>query len=306
MKLIRPNSKISLLLSKPQRPITLDEPHTKSKLGSNYDTGWSRRYGVRLIRAMLLDAVVRPGVELIASPEIKNQDRIDHLSAPVIFAANHSSHLDTPVMLSTLPAKFRHRCVVGAGADYFFDKRWKAILWSGVLSAIPIERSKPSRRAGELAVDLVKEGWNLLIFPEGGRTPDGLGQQHKTGVAQLAIRTRAPIVPIYLEGTYEILNKTSKRFKPGTVTASYGSPIYASDTDELWIANSEGRSDHHVDCVRAADADRNHSQAASIRGVAIGAYHHSARKGVLLDHDLVDNAGSGLPKSNPVLCGDGP
>ncbi len=232
MKLISPNSKISLLLFKPQRPTTLDEPPAKSKLGSNYDTGWSRRYGVRLIRAMLLDAVVRPGVEVIASPEIKNQDRIDHLSAPVIFAANHSSHIDTPVMLSTLPAKFRHRCVVGAGADYFFDKRWKAILWSGVLSAIPIERSKPSRRAGELAVDLIKEGWNLLIFPEGGRTPDGLGQQHKTGVAQLAIRTGAPIVPIYLEGTYEILNKTSKRFKPGTVTASYGAPIYASDSDD--------------------------------------------------------------------------
>ncbi len=232
MKLMRPNSKVSLLLSKPLRPITLEEGPSRSKLGSNYDTAWSRRYGVRLLRAMLLDTIVRPGVEVIASPEIKNQDRIDHLSAPVIFAANHSSHLDTPVVLSTLPARFRHRCVVGAGADYFFDKRWKAILWSGVLSAIPIERSKPSRRAGELAVKLVKDGWNLVIFPEGGRSPDGLGQQHKTGVAQLAIRTNAPIVPIYLEGTYEILNKASKRFRPGKVTVSYGAPIYASESDD--------------------------------------------------------------------------
>ena len=48
----------------------------------------------------------------------------------MIFAANHASHVDTPLLLSVLPDRWRHRTVVAAGADYFFDKRWKAVLFA--------------------------------------------------------------------------------------------------------------------------------------------------------------------------------
>ena len=126
---------------------------------------------------------------------------------PVIFAANHASHLDTPLLLTTLPARFRHRTVVAAAADYFFDRRWKAVLWSFTLAAIPIERARVNRRSAEVASDLLGDNWNLVIFPEGGRTPDGWAQEFRGGAAYLALRTGAPVIPVYLHGTRHILPK---------------------------------------------------------------------------------------------------
>ncbi len=120
---------------------------------------------------------------------------------PVIFAANHASHVDTPLLLSCLPLRFRHRTVVAAAADYFFDRRWKADAWSFLLAAIPIERTKVNRRSAELAAELLDDEWNLVIFPEGGRSPDGWGQDFTGGAAYLAVRTGRPVVPVHLDGT---------------------------------------------------------------------------------------------------------
>ena len=93
------------------------------------------------------------------------------LDGPVIFAANHASHVDTPLLLSCLPLRFRHRTVVAAAADYFFDRRWKADTWSFLLAAIPFERNKVNRRSADTGRRLLADGWNLVIFPEGGVRP---------------------------------------------------------------------------------------------------------------------------------------
>jgi len=107
----------------PQWPPSLPRPLPPSSLGAEYDTGWARREPVRVARAVLLDSVARGAVKVLASPRVSGLDRIAGLEAPAIFAANHASHLDTPLVLSILPPRFRHRTLVGAGADYFFDTR---------------------------------------------------------------------------------------------------------------------------------------------------------------------------------------
>ncbi|MGC8464688.1 MAG: lysophospholipid acyltransferase family protein, partial [Acidimicrobiales bacterium] len=219
-------------LSKPQWPTSVQLNRKISKLGPNFETDWSRRYGVRLFRAVVLDNFVRPSVKFVASPEVFGEDRLIDLPTPVIFAANHSSHIDTPLLLSLLPDRYRHRCVVAAGADYFFDRRWKAYIWSGLLGAIPIERQKVNRRSGEVASKLLSEKWNLLIFPEGGRSPNGLGQEFKRGVAQLAVRSGRPVVPIYLEGTFEIYGKNSSKIKPGKSRVNFGKPLTVEDGED--------------------------------------------------------------------------
>lgn len=219
-------------ITKASLPGTLDQEKKKGNIGASFNTSWSRRYPARLARAIILDNLVKPLTKVVASPDIFGEDRLEGLEAPVIFASNHASHLDTPIILSMLPDKFKHRCVVGAGADYFFDRRWKAYLWSGTLGAIPIERMRVSRDSAETATQLLSDKWNLLIFPEGGRTPDGLGQSFKGGVAQLAIKVGAPIVPIYLEGTFELLGKTSSRMKMGKTRITFGKPIHPDATSD--------------------------------------------------------------------------
>ncbi|MCH7789978.1 MAG: 1-acyl-sn-glycerol-3-phosphate acyltransferase [Acidobacteria bacterium] len=140
-------------------------------------------------------------MSLIASPERAGLDRLEDLEGPAIFVANHHSHLDTALMLSTLPDPWRHHIVVGAAADYFFGSPITGALSAFAIGAIPIERSKVGRRSANLARDLIDDGWSLLLFPEGGRSPDGWGQPFRGGAGYLAVRCGVPVVPVHIVGT---------------------------------------------------------------------------------------------------------
>jgi 1-acyl-sn-glycerol-3-phosphate acyltransferase len=197
-----------------------------SRLGADYDTAWARRYPARLARLAILEGVLRPAVALLGAPERAGIDRLHGLTdGPVVFAANHHSHLDTPVLLTSIPEPWRHRIFVGAGADYFFRTRFTAAASALAVSAIPIERTKVTRRSANQAAALIDDGWSMLIFPEGGRSPDGWGQPFRGGAAYLADRCGVPVVPVHLEGTGAILRKGAKRLTPAHVRVTYGDPL---------------------------------------------------------------------------------
>jgi 1-acyl-sn-glycerol-3-phosphate acyltransferase len=176
--------------------------------------------------------IARAVTEVTCRPVVRNADRIEALEAPAIFVANHHSHLDTTLLLTALPRPWRHELVVAAAADYFFDTPTKAALAAWAYGAVPMERRKVSRRSADRAASLIEQGWSLLIFPEGGRSPDGWGQEHKGGAAYLGVRCGVPIVPIHLEGTGRVLPKGSNRPEPGTVTINLGAPLHAADGED--------------------------------------------------------------------------
>ena len=213
-------------LGAPTWPTAVPRPRTRSGLGVNYDTEWARRYPVRLARAAWTEVVTRPVMAAVAQPSVEGLDRLDHIAAPVIFASNHSSHLDTPLVLSVLPDKWRHKIVTLAAADYFFDSRLKAIYFAFSLNAVPIERARVSRDSADRAEELLAEGWNLLIFPEGGRSPDGWGQEHRGGAAWLAARSGRPLVPLHIQGTGRLWPRGAKRIYTGKTKVTFGAPIY--------------------------------------------------------------------------------
>ena len=93
-------------------------------------------------------------------------------------------------MVRAVPFTWRKRLVVAAAADYFFDKRWKATLSALSLNAIPIDRESTGRRSADMIRELVDDGWSLVIYPEGGRSPDGWGQTFKGGAAYLSASHR--------------------------------------------------------------------------------------------------------------------
>ncbi|MGH9075310.1 MAG: lysophospholipid acyltransferase family protein, partial [Acidimicrobiales bacterium] len=191
-------------------------------LGVDYDTAWARRYGVRLLRAVLLDDVVRPGIQVLTRPRVGGLDRLQGVDPPVILAANHQSHVDYPLVLVSLPPRLRYRTVVAAGADYFFDRRWKAALSAAVIGAIPIERRRANRRSTELPASLLADGWSVIIFPEGGRSPDGWAQPFHGGAAYLATRLGVPVVPLHLKGTGRIHAKWRPGLHRGTTRVTFG------------------------------------------------------------------------------------
>lgn len=218
--------------SAPSWPESLTRPAPERGLGADYRTEWARRYPSRLLRALLLDDVTRPLAHFVASPEVRGAEVLELVRPPAIFVANHSSHVDTPLLLSILPARFRHHTVVAAAADHFFDRRWKAHLWALALAAIPIERQRVNRRSAELAAELIEDGWNLLIYPEGSRSPDGWFGEFRGGAAYLAKRTGCPVVPVHIHGTYRILPRDGKRLRRSPTRITFGTPLSSEPTED--------------------------------------------------------------------------
>lgn len=216
----------------PTWPSSLEREPPARGLGAEYTTGWARRYPVRLARAMVVDNVTRPLAHLLAVPEVRGEELLRLVEPPAIFVANHASHIDTPLLLSLLPQPFRHRTVVAAAADHFFDRRWKAHLWAGALNAIPIERHRVNRRSADVATRLVDEGWSLVIFPEGGRSPDGWFQAFRGGAAYLAVRTGRPVVPVHLGGTWRVLPKEGRGLRRGHTSVRFSAALTADDGED--------------------------------------------------------------------------
>jgi 1-acyl-sn-glycerol-3-phosphate acyltransferase len=221
----RGESLVSFLVRAPSRPGAIRPVPPERRTGVDYPTAWARRYPVRLARAVLTDNLTGPVARGLCSPTIEGREHLDVLEGPAIFTANHASHLDTALVLACLPANVRHRTVVAAAADYFFDRRWKGALWAFSLNSIPMERVRVNRRSADIAAGVIEEGWNLLVFPEGGRTADGWGQEFKGGAAYLAKRCGVPLVPVHLSGTRAILAKGSGRLRPGHTDVRFGRPM---------------------------------------------------------------------------------
>ena len=225
-------SGLRFVTGKPTRPVSVGAVVPERKLGTDYDTAWARRYPVRLARAIVLDDFSRPVLRVAMSPRVIGLEHLDPVDGPMILAANHASHLDTALLLSILPSWLRHRTIVAAAADYFFDRRWKAAMWSFGLGAIPMERSKVNRRSADLAAELVNDGWSLIIFPEGGRTPDGWGREFKGGASYLAKRCGVPVIPVHIRGTRAVLAKSSSRFRPGSTEIRLGDALRPEEGED--------------------------------------------------------------------------
>lgn len=224
--------RVEFPLRAPTVPAGVEPPRKEPTSGAYYDTDWARKPAARAARFVLQEAVSRPLAQAIADPRSHGLDRLRGVEAPVIFAANHHSHLDTGVLLASLPLQFRRKAFVVAAADYFFTNRVASVASALALNAIPFERQKVTRRSANLAAELLDEGWNMVIFPEGGRSPDGWGQRFEGGAAYLAVRCGVPVVPVHLWGTGRILPKGAKRVRPGAVEVTFGHPMWPGENDD--------------------------------------------------------------------------
>lgn len=147
----------------------------------------------------------------------------EHLptSQPVIYAANHLSAIDIPVLYAKLPNQFR----IMAKQELF---RYPFLGWYLRRSGqIPVVYDDPhaSLRSLNRAADALRKGMPLAVFPEGGRSPSGELQEFMGGAFFVAIRTQTPVIPIAIVGTYELLPMNRFHVLPGTVDLVIGEPV---------------------------------------------------------------------------------
>jgi 1-acyl-sn-glycerol-3-phosphate acyltransferase len=164
-----------------------------------------QKFGAGLARGFFLGGTLRPVINHYVHPEVTGLENLADLEPPLILASNHSSHMDTPLIVNSLPKELRHRTLVAAASDYFFSSRMLGLFVSLAVGAVPMDRRAASRQTMNRVDDLLEQKWCLVIYPEGSRTIDGRLYRGKTGIARLALSAHAPIVPVGIVGTYNAM-----------------------------------------------------------------------------------------------------
>jgi 1-acyl-sn-glycerol-3-phosphate acyltransferase len=203
---------------------------------ADLDIPWTRSSWASRLREFLVCGVLGPLMDLYTRRRVAGRECLDDLSGPVVFVANHNSHMDTPAILRALPSRWRRRTAVAAAADYFYAKRRNALSASLVFGTVPLERNSGAGVGpGQTAhLDgLIRAGGSLLMFPEGTRSRDGRVGRLRSGAALIAAEHQLPIVPIYLSGTREAMPRghhwmVFKSGRPGPrhpIEIRFGTPI---------------------------------------------------------------------------------
>src|SRR2546428_4812379 len=189
------------------------------------DLGWARQEPVRTLRWLIQHGLLLPFTEVMAHPKVEGREWVRELERPVIFAANHSSHADTSLILHALPDRARDRTVVAAAADYWFKRPLLGNIVSLFLNTFPFSRTGGAQAQLNASSRLLKSGWNLVLFPEGSRSPDGRIQEFKPGVGFLAKETGTPVVPVHIQGAFQVMPRHQKLPVPGPVRVRLGQPM---------------------------------------------------------------------------------
>lgn len=215
-----------------QLPPRSAEPHHVFPEAREFPTDWARSRPAVAAREAILRGGLAPLVRHETTLRVDGLDVFDDLRGPVIFVANHSSHLDTALLLTSLPPAWQRRVAVGAAADYFFDAWWRAVGSALVFATFPIERGGVG--LSETPTRLLADGWSLVMFPEGTRSPDGWTRRFRLGAAYLAAAANVPVVPVAIVGSYAAMPRGRGWPKPGrpAVHVRYGRPVRRLDGEE--------------------------------------------------------------------------
>ena len=208
----------------------------RSEGSAGLDKPWTRSMAARMGRDLLICGVFGSIIDTYARVEIVGDQHLEHVHGGAIFVANHCSHVDTPVLLRSLPARLRHRTAVAAAVDYFYAKPLLAVAVSLAFGTVPLERRSPGEgiHAARHIERLIDGGWNVVVFAEGTRSRDGRVGVLRSGAAVLAARHGVPIVPVHISGTHRAM-PPGRRWMARTETAgrqgrhklrvSFGVPI---------------------------------------------------------------------------------
>lgn len=164
---------------------------------------------------------------------VEGRERLKGVRGPALIIANHSSHFDTPVVLSVLPSRLRERTAVAAAADRFYRANMRGWWFSLFWNSYPIARGG-GMQALEYSLSLLQRGWSILIYPEGGRrSRPGQVQRFRHGVTILAQQAKVPVIPIYLEGLQNVMPRGQRSPQPAPVHVRIGEPVMIEGVESI-------------------------------------------------------------------------
>jgi long-chain acyl-CoA synthetase len=207
---------------------------------------WNRSWLARAIRNASLATWILPLGRLFAWLRVDGREQLNQIRGPVIFAANHQSHMDTPVILTALPPRWRYRTSTAMAKEFFkahfFPEQYGRAAWftnslnyylaALFFNAFPLpQREAGARQTLQYIGDLVAHDWSVLIFPEGRRSDAGEVGRFMPGVGMIASRLGVPVVPVRIVGLDKVLHHTWRMARPGRVRVAFGAPLHLTGDD---------------------------------------------------------------------------
>ena len=219
------------------------EPHTSQ----SWDfPDWNTHVLVRAVRRASLAFWLLPLTRSVAHVKSEGLHHLEGLRGPVIFAANHQSHMDTPVILTALPPAWRYQLAPAMAKEFFkahffpdeFNRRQRLTssvnyyLATFFFNAFPLpQRETGARQTLRYVGELLAKGFSVLIFPEGRRTEAGEINPFRPGMGMMASKLNVPIVPVRLLGVDQVLHHSWRMARPGRVFVKFGAPLQFEGDD---------------------------------------------------------------------------
>jgi long-chain acyl-CoA synthetase len=242
----------------------VDEPRIDEKKDQEeiYIPGIVRRVGNSLV-----DFAQNTLYEGVLDTHIDGEGNVpQHIN--FIVAPNHTSHIDTGLVKKALGKDVAEQTVAVAAADYWFDTKYKRAYMNNFTTLVPIERTGSLRQSLRHVTEILNQGYNALIFPEGGRQESGEMVEFKPIIGYLALNQKIGILPIYIWGTYEAFPKGTILPKGSSLGAKVGAKVgQFLEYDELksmteGVPNTEAyrliaaRVEHEVKNMRDGKRDK--------------------------------------------------
>jgi len=223
---------------------------------------WNRSRFAWFLRRISLPTWLLPLARVFVKLDVRGLEHLANINGPVIFAANHQSHMDTPAIFLALPPRWRYKVAPAMAKEFFrahfYPKEFSRMAWftnslnyylsSMFFNAFPLpQREAGTRQTLRYIGEITGGGYSILIFPEGARHPTGAMERFRPGVAMIGARLDVPVVPVRLDDVDKILDPHWKWPKRGTARVSFGAPRRVSGD------NYEALAKQIEDAVREMD-----------------------------------------------------
>jgi len=201
---------------------------------------WAQRWPIAWIREAIYYSIAWPATLLLGYPSVRGRERLAGLRGPVLLVSNHVTSIDIGFILAALPARFRNRLAVAMGGERLATMRrappergviyqwYSRILYALVVTifnVFPLPQTAGFRESFAYAGEAADRGYNLLVFPEGAMTQDGNMRPFRAGIGLLARGLELPVVPMRIDGLFE-LKKARRWFtRPGRIRVTIGDPV---------------------------------------------------------------------------------
>ncbi len=213
---------------------------------------WVQRWPVTWIQLIAHYLLVRPAVLLLGWPQVEGRENLRGMQGPVLVVCNHINDVDVGLVWTALPARLRHRLATATGGESLealrtppsarnllaraYDRvRW--VLGVSLLNLFPLPREAGFRESFAYAGEAVDRGYSVLVFPEGRHTTTGKMLPFRAGIGLLANNLRIPVVPMRIDGLFEVKQAGRHFASPHTIRVKIGPPVqFDPGSDPEWIA----------------------------------------------------------------------